>query len=208
MLISLLISAFLQLLVFCAVPFAVYAIARRTARGFPAYIGLTRPTTNGLLLAAVTGALFIAVMFALMALGPEMHALATGPDTVPGKLRLIGPSSAGIAALLITAVIQTSLAEELLFRGFLAKRLIAALGFWWGNALQAGLFGGMHLLLFAGSGGAAFSPALAACVVGATGLIGGLLCYINEQRANGSIVPGWLAHGATNVISYALLAFA
>jgi membrane protease YdiL (CAAX protease family) len=206
-LISLLISALLQVVLFSAVPFVVYAIPRRTVRGFPAHTGLTRPTNGSLLLGVLAGALFTGVMLTLFMTAPDLRDLATGPNTVPGKLRPLGPSAAGVAALLIAAMIQTALAEEIFFRGFLAKRLITSLGFAWGNALQATGFGATHLLLFAGPGGATFSPARAAMVVGATGLIGGLLCWINERRANGSIFPGWLAHGVANVISYAVLAF-
>jgi membrane protease YdiL (CAAX protease family) len=60
----------------------------------------------------------------------------------------VAPSA--FAIIVVVAFIQTGLAEELLFRGFMAKRLIALLGFQRGNALQALLFVAPHLLLFVG----------------------------------------------------------
>jgi hypothetical protein len=49
--------------------------------------------------------------------------------------------------------------------------------------------------------------ALAAIVVAMTGLVGWLLGYVNERVGNGSILPSWGAHGATNLIAYGVLAF-
>lgn len=65
-----------------------------------------------------------------------------------GKLRVMGLSSASVIILLITALFKTSLAEEILFRGLIAKRLINKLGFKIGNLLQAFVFGILHVLLF------------------------------------------------------------
>jgi len=37
--------------------------------------------------------------------------------------------------------------------------------------------------------------------------MGWIIGYIKEKYANGSIVPGWVAHGLGNTISYSIIAF-
>lgn len=46
------------------------------------------------------------------------------------------------------ALFKTPLTEEILFRGFLAKRLISIAGFIKGNLLQSAIFGAIHAGLF------------------------------------------------------------
>lgn len=203
--ISLALSAALPLLVFTAVPFAAYLATRRRARGFRAYVGLYRPERRTLWYAAAVAAVFTGVMLLIRA--AHLDDLAAGPNTVPGRLRPLGSSATAFVALAPYAVVQTSLSEELLLRGFLAKRLAGALGFRTGNLLQAALFGALHLLLFAGPAGAAFTWARAAFIVASTGAAGWLLGAVNERRGNGSILPSWLAHAATNLTAYGVLAF-
>ena len=108
--------------------------------------------------------------------------------------------------LFVGALVQTSLSEEILFRGFIAKRLIERLGFTWGNLLQAAIFAVPHLALL-------LVPDASPSAAGAAGLfaypfaMGWVLAYINERIGNGSIVPSWLAHGLGNLGGYVLLAF-
>jgi len=203
---SLVLSSVVQLLVFAGIPFLAYVVTRRRARGFFAYIGLFAPRRRALLAAGAVAAAFTVVMLLLFRTGP-LHDLAVAPNTVPGRLRALGPSGTTWAALFVYALVQTSLTEEILFRGFLAKRLIARFGFAVGNGVQALLFGLMHLLLFAGPGATAFRAGLAMIVVLMTGAVGWLFGHVNERVGNGSIIPSWLAHGATNVAAYGVLAF-
>src|SRR5688572_4840305 len=115
-----------------------------------------------------------------------------------------GFSGVTVALLGIKALVQTSLSEEILFRGFVAKRLISRLGFTRGNLLQALVFGLVHLLLFIGQ---EFSLPIAAGVVLFTGLGGWTSGYLNERVGNGSILPSWWMHGMTNAVTYGVLAF-
>jgi hypothetical protein len=43
-------------------------------------------------------------------------------------------------------------------------------------------------------------------MVALTGIMGWVNGWLNERLGNGSIVPGWIAHGLTNVISYLAVA--
>jgi uncharacterized protein len=127
------------------------------------------------------------------------------PNSMTGKLRMLGLSGSTITILLITALFKTSLSEEILFRGFIAKRLINSLGFKNGNILQALIFGLLHLLLFVFlTKATVFSLTL---ILIFSSFAGWTIGYIKEKYANGSIIPGWLAHGIGNSISYFLIAF-
>ena len=204
LLVNAIISAILQVLVFTAIPFLVYLIAKRRARGFFDYIGLRRPERRTMLYSTLLALAFVLPVLLLLYFSPSVREVVTGPNTVVGRLRSYGFSGVGVALLGLKALVQTSLSEEILFRGFVAKRLISWLGFTWGNLLQALLFGLVHLLLFTGQ---EFSYPIAAGVVLFTGLGGWASGYLNERLGNGSILPSWWMHGLTNAITYGVLAF-
>lgn len=201
-----LVSALLQVLLFAAIPFVVYLATRRRTAGFLEYVGLSRPAPGALAtalgVAAVTTPLLLWVL-----MRPELRVLLTAPGTVSGRLRDGGPGGTTLALLLIYAWVQTALAEEILLRGFLAKRIIGRLGFGRGNAVQALLFGLMHLVLFGAVLGSRLDPARAAALVLPTTMIGWLLGWLMVRRGNGSILPAWVAHGATNTIAFLAVAF-
>ena len=198
------ISAILQVLVFTAIPFFVYLVAYRRVRGFFDYIGLRRPERRTMLYATLLAVAFVLPVLVLLSYSPSVREVVTAPNTVVGRLRSYGFSGVAVALLGLKALVQTSLSEEILFRGFVAKRLISWLGFTWGNLLQALLFGLVHLLLFVGQ---EFSFPIAAGVVLLTGLGGWTSGYLNERLGNGSILPSWWMHGLTNAITYGVLAF-
>jgi membrane protease YdiL (CAAX protease family) len=133
--------------------------------------------------------------------------LANGDNTVVGMIRDSGLSAETIGVVLIVAFLKTGLSEEIFFRGLIAKRLIAWLGFPIGNTLQALLFGAVHLLIFVVPGGPAFDPLAATAFVAVTGTAGWVMGWINERLGNGSIAPSWLMHGLGNAIAYPVLAF-
>jgi len=93
-------------------------------------------------------------------------------------------------------IVLTTLAEEMLFRGFLAGLLIRRLGFAGGNAVQAILFLAPHALLLVVS--VAFWPLLPAQLIA-----GWLLGWLRHR--SGSIAPGWIAHAAANILAPTLL---
>ncbi|MEZ5428039.1 MAG: CPBP family intramembrane glutamic endopeptidase [Pyrinomonadaceae bacterium] len=200
------ISTVLQILVFALIPFIVYLITRRKIAGFFDYIGLKAPEQKTVWLAAAASLVFLTGGITLVFLSDEMRHVLLNPPSITGKLREMGLSGVSIATLLIIACFKTSLSEEILFRGFIAKRLVARLGFQTGNLVQAAIFASVHLLLFwalskAGIGFLIF-------IFFFSGLAGYMVEYINEKVGNGSIIPGWIAHGLGNALSYSILAFA
>lgn len=103
-----------------------------------------------------------------------------------------------VAIILIYSFLTTGLSEEVLFRGFLCKRLTEKTCFKFANLLQGLLFGGIHgIVTFFLIGG----KETTLIVLGLTTIYGWLLGYLNEKLSSGSIVPSWIMHGLTNSIS-------
>lgn len=103
----------------------------------------------------------------------------------------------GLGLALIYAYVQTGLAEELFFRGFLTKRLTDGFGFTRANLIQAAAFGLLHGLLFLAFVDLSYVVVIALLTAG----LGWVMAQINERHANGSIVPSWLIHGTLNYIA-------
>ena len=212
MLLNELISTILQILVFTLIPFIVYLITQKREesfgpylKGFFSYIGLYRPTRKANLSAIAVSLLFVFSGLAMGVFDAELRETLRGPGTVIGKIRAQGFGPDAIILILLMAGFKTSFSEEILFRGFLAKRLMNWLGYERGNLIQAVIFGLVHLLLFwaimdAGSFFLIF-------IFLFSGLAGYAIGYIKEKIGNGSIIPGWIAHGLGNVISYTVLGF-
>ena len=201
-----LLSTLLQVALFTAVPFFTYAITRRGVKGFLGYIGLVRPTRRALLCAVAIGLAGTLLMLPLFSI-PGFKEVARGPHTVAGKLRSLGFSDHSLLLLILYAVFQTALSEEILFRGFLAKRSIRWLGFTAGCIVQAVIFGAIHGLLFLAPAGPTPTPGRIAVVVVPPAVAGWLICFVNERIGNGSILPGWCAHALSNALGYGSIAF-
>ena len=112
------------------------------------YIGLKRSNTKANLLALLVLFLIASPIVILMFANPEMAEVMKNPETVTGKIRAIESRPLAILMILIMAILKTSLSEEIFFRGFVAKRLIAITNFQIGNTIQAIIFGLIHSLLF------------------------------------------------------------
>ncbi len=114
-----------------------------------------------------------------------------------------GLGAAAIPAILIYAILNTALSEEILFRGFLLKRISNKIGFTVGNIIQATLFGLLHGVMFY----SAVGIVKALIVIVFTGGIGWCMGYTNEKTAGGSILPSWCIHALANVFSGICSAF-
>jgi uncharacterized protein len=114
-------------------------------------------------------------------------------------------TATSVTLLLIVALFKTSFAEEILFRGFIARRLIHILGFSVGNLIQSLVFGVLHLLLF----WLLIKTTLTALIFIFifSSFAGWTIGFIKEKYAKGSIIPGWVAHGLGNSLSYFIIAF-
>ncbi|CAE7241737.1 unnamed protein product, partial [Symbiodinium microadriaticum] len=135
-------------LVFTAIPFIAYLVRFQKKTDFLTFIGMIQSPAKangyGLLLMLVLGLPLLVISF----LDPAFLEILTGPGTVSGTIRQMGFGVEGVLTVILYAVFKTALAEEILFRGFIAKRFIALMGFRSGNIVQAVLFGAIHTLLF------------------------------------------------------------
>ena len=108
-----------------------------------------------------------------------------------------------LPAVLIYSLFQTSLPEELLFRGFLLKRFSVRLPFGVANTIQAALFGLLHGLMIITE----VSWLQTLLIILCTGVIAAYLGFVNEKKSGGSILASWIMHALANVVTGMLSAF-
>lgn len=196
---SQLFSAAIQLLILTAIPLVWYLAGKRRIAGFLQWTGL-KPAAK----APVKEMCGIFLFFALVTLLPYWYLYQTNSLTYSGftvdSYRQSGWSVQTVLVILVWAVLQTSLSEEIFFRGFLCKRFCSAWGWKAGITVQAVLFGMIHLPAVWGKG---LLPALA--IVLLTGGIGFALGWLSQRRAEGSILYGWCIHAAANILSTAVV---
>ncbi|WP_317897021.1 CPBP family intramembrane glutamic endopeptidase [Aurantibacillus circumpalustris] len=199
-----LIGALLQVLLFTLIPFLVFIIKNKSAKGFLNYIGLKKSTAKANYLAALACLLFAAPLLILVLVSTDFKGLMLAPESVTGKFHLMGFSASSVIMLLAIALLKTALAEEILFRGFIAKRLIALMGYNKGNFIQAFIFGLIHAVMVAAI--TTYIPFLILIFI--LPAIGSYISvYLNEKIGNGSIIPGWISHGLANIIAYSVVGF-
>lgn len=191
------ISAFVQLGLFLVIPFAWWAFTARRSVGFASWIGLRRPTWDGR-----RARLGVAIL-AWVAIGAASTALLQSLSGDVPTARFVGRGLGGVVPVLLFAIVQTSLAEEIFFRGVLGKRVIARWGFAPGNAAQAIVFGVLHVAMFA-----SFADPIRLLAIGIlTGANGWIVGWLNEEGAGGSILPGWVLHASANLLVGTAAAF-
>lgn len=195
-------SAALQLGAAALLCLIAWAIFGRRRWGLRAWLGLKAAPAGLVLIAAAAGA----AGAALLLQAPGLAELASGPGTVIRAVVGEGrPGAVGLAALAVAALVKTALAEELLFRGLIARRLYAWTGFTVGNGLQAALFAAVHLPVLLLPQGR--SP-IGAAMIGFAFLMALAAGWLNERRAGGSILPGYGLHAGANLTTYLMLALA
>jgi membrane protease YdiL (CAAX protease family) len=198
------IGAVIQVLIFTLIPLIVYSIKNKTTKGFFEYIGLKKSTKKANLLSVFACLLFVAPPLILTLVNNDFKEIMFDPNSITGKFRQMGLGANSIIILLIIALFKTSLAEEIFFRGFVAKRLISVIGFVKGNVIQAIIFGIIHTVLFA----LTTQNPLFLFIIFLIPSIGAYVSVIlNEKMANGSIIPGWIAHGLANILAYGIVGF-
>lgn len=192
--ISLLFSAVLQLFLFSIIPLIWWLITDRKTSFFT-WIGLKKPVLKikaAKLCLIIIGA---CVIYTLAMIG-IMNTLFDPDKTANSQF-----SGQGIGALpkiLVYAVIQTGLSEEIFFRGFLCKRLANKIGFIPANTIQSLCFGLAHGIPFGLVSGNVLVLIICTILPGALGYVQG---WMNEKCAGGSIVTSWILHSAMNILS-------
>ena len=158
---------------------------------FFSYTGLYHPQRT----AGIYSILIFAVMY--LAVYGIVHFTPIAALTQPSAGAYAGLGISAVIPALLVSFIQQAFAEEMLFRGFIGKRLISKIGLPSGNSLQAIIFGFMHVL-FSVSDERNFLSYLIILISTASG--GWLLGYMDEKLCKGSLIPSILLHGLGNFI--------
>jgi len=202
--ISEIIQSFIQILVFSFIPFIVFLFRNKTSKYFLKSIGIKNPTLRSVKLAVLFSLIFALPILLIAANNSSFLKIMHNPESITGKIRQMGLSLESIISLFTIALFQTAAAEEIFFRGFLAKGLINKFGHKIGNVIQAVIFGILHLAMFLIITNNIYFLFYAFVV---PAIIAYIIVEVNERIGNGSILPGIIMHGISNVLSYSIIGF-
>ena len=185
-------NAVIQVVLFALIPFIWWLITARKKESFWSWIGFKKIKTENKKKFILFLLCCCVVCYALGELAIWLRGDLEAADSA-----YKGMGVAAIPSILMYAFGQTALSEEILFRGFLMKRLQAKWGFSVATIIQAVIFGALHLLMVWGQVGfiAGFIIVVYPMVMAV------LLSWINEKKAGGSIYPSWIIHGILNSIT-------
>lgn len=189
-------SSIVQIIMFAIIPYIWWLITARKQQKFAEWIGLKKIEGGK---KTITAIVIVSIGF-LFSGALTLYAIK-GIETATSEF--IGLGVVAIPAIVVYAAFNTAFPEELLFRGFLLKRLVNVFGFNIANIIQALLFGLLH-------GGMFFSLAgtlKTIWITVITGVIAWFMGYINEKYSNGSIIPSWIIHTISNLFSGICAAF-
>lgn len=190
------ISSLLQIIIFSIIPFLFWYFSARKQESFREWIGLKK--IKGGKKTAL--AIIIVTTFYLLI---SLILLNSLKNIENAATEFQGLKFAALPAIFIYAVFNTSFPEEVLFRGFILKRLASKLGFTKANFIQGILFGLLHGVMFFPLVGNLKSI----LIIIMTGFIALAMGYINEKLSGGSIIPSWIIHAISNLIAGLYAAF-
>lgn len=191
-----LVNSLIQIILFGAIPFIWWYATSRKSQSFWNWIGLKKMRNTYSSLLWIAGVSFVFIFF-----GASILYLLKDIDMATSEFAGLGVRA--ILPVIVYAVFNTAFSEELLFRGFLLKRIENKFGFFAGNTVQAVLFGLLHGVMFFPLAGVA----KAVWVITVTGSIAWFMGYINERKAGGSILPSRIIHALSNIFSGLCTAF-
>ena len=198
MLLSMIFSSIVQIILFCLIPFVFWTITSRKRMSFFSYIGIQKidkaKMKDTFIWSTITLLFFIAISIYLLYIIKDV-------ETATSKFSGLGFK--GLLPALVYASLNTALPEEILFRGFLLKRVSNRFGFVCGNIVQSILFGLMHGILFF----SILEPVKTILVILFTGGVAFAMGYINEKKANGSVIPSFVIHMIANLVSSVISLF-
>lgn len=190
------INSLLEIILFSLLPFLFWYFSARKQERFTDWIGLKK--IKGAKKTAL--AIIIVTTFYLLI---SLILLNNLKNIENATSEFQGLRFAALPAIFIYAVFNTSFPEEILFRGFILKRLANKLGFTKANFIQGLLFGLLHGVMFFPLVGNLKSI----LIILLTSLVAFAMGYVNEEISGGSIIPGWIIHAISNLIAGIYLAF-
>lgn len=188
------IAVLFNILLFSVIPLGWYLIRKKSFKGFLNSIGIYKPQKINLF-----ATIFIIVTIYLITLSINVLVIKlgySGRSTVDTH----GFTSLTLFMYLLFYGLKTGIAEEIFFRGFVAKKLIKNLGFSKGNVIQAVVFALPHFVIQ----GSASLVDITVRIINAF-LLGYTFGYVMDRKSNGSIIPVMVSHILINMISSLVL---
>ncbi|MFR3065124.1 CPBP family intramembrane glutamic endopeptidase [Peptoniphilus sp.] len=190
------INSLLEIILFSLLPFLFWYFSARKQESFKEWIGLKK--IKGAKKTAL--AIIIVTTFYLLI---SLILLNSLKNIENATSEFQGLGFAALPAIFIYAIFNTSFPEEILFRGFILKRLANKLGFTKANFIQSLLFGLLHGVMFFPLVGNLKSI----LIILLTSLAALSMGYVNEKSSDGSIIPSWIIHVFSNFIAGLYAAF-
>lgn len=190
---------FAQLVLFTAIPLIWYLVTKKKdSESFIRYVGLQEVPAKAYGSAfLVTGVatIFTLAYFTLLRVsgGMEQVLLQDAYEQSPPLT---------FALIVLWSGLRAGICEELLFRGFIGKRLIRHLGFGLGNVLQAVVFMVPYLIAYG------IAPTFES--IGGllnAGVMGYAFGFIMHKKADGSILPSMVLHALVDVAAVPISLF-
>ena len=198
MLVNKIISSVMQIILFSLIPLIWWLITARKKESFFKWIGLKKIEKENKK-SSVVNMLPIAISYLIVSFITIY--LIKDIETVTSEFAGMGVSA--LLPALIYAIFNTALPEEILFRGFLLKRIASKFGYMIANIIQSTIFGLLHGFMFFNVLGIVKTIV----IILFTGIIAFAMGYINEKKANGSILPSWFIHALSNIFASIIAMF-
>lgn len=198
MLVNKIISSIVEIVLMGFVPFIWWLVTARKKEKFLKWIGI-----KGIEKENQKAAWISTLVISLLFIPVSVYTLYIIKDIETATSEFKGLGISALLPALIYAIFNTSLPEEIFFRGFLLKRLSNKAGYRIANILQSMMFGLLHGIMFFSLVGIV----KAVMVIVLTGAIAFAMGYVNEKKANGSILPSWFIHALSNIFASVIAMF-
>ena len=163
-------NSIIQIIIFSLIPFLWWLITSRKKMNFFEWIGLKK--VNNIKENKLFAWIFsVLVLFLII----SVFILYSLKNVNVASSEFTGLGIKSLPSILIYAIFNTSLPEEILFRGFLLKRIGNKFRFIVSNGIQSLLFGCIHGIMFFSAIGILKSM----LIILFTGIIGWIMGYIN-----------------------------
>ena len=195
---NILLGSIIQIFMVGIIPFIWWIVTKRKQERFFDWIGLKKIPKEQIK-KTIYSTFIVIISFLLLSIYMQIITKDISKSTSQFK----GLGFNGFIPALIYSFIQTAFTEELLFRGFILKRIKNKFGFKIANIIQSLLFALMHCFMFVTLTNI-FNVIFITLFTGLNALAMG---YINEVKADGSIYPSWFIHGISNIFACIITLF-
>ena len=198
MLVSKIISSIIEIILISFLPFIWWLISAKKKESFFNWIGLKKIDNKN-----KKSTLINTIVISLVFMTVSILTLYLIKDIETATSEFKGLRISALLPALIYAIFNTSLPEEIFFRGFLLKRLSNKFGFRIANVIQSIIFGLLHGIMFFSLVGVV----KAIIIILFTGIVAYAMGYVNEKKSNGSILPSWFIHALSNIFASIIAIF-